>query len=213
MKVIRVLTMGIAALALAAPAVAATATLTAAPAQADCSGPGYSGNPFDCQDPYPTGAIDASQLPSQIGPDGGQDWGRGLPPSTDPWVPTPWQRPSLVTAVSWTGRAGSSSSIPSASKGSGTLVPAWPGICVPRASGSAKSGDRIGNAGPAMAKPTAKTPREPPRSSWPTRIWGSRIRRRRHRNAAHSATDPHQCRACPRESLRHPQSRHRHRTR
>ena len=28
--------------------------------------------------------VDASQLPSRIGPDGGQDWGWGLPPSTDP---------------------------------------------------------------------------------------------------------------------------------
>jgi hypothetical protein len=28
--------------------------------------------------------VDALQLPSRIGPDGGQDWGWGLPPSTDP---------------------------------------------------------------------------------------------------------------------------------
>ena len=28
--------------------------------------------------------VDASQLPSRIGPDGGQDWGGGLPPGTDP---------------------------------------------------------------------------------------------------------------------------------
>ena len=28
--------------------------------------------------------VDASQLPSRIGPDGGQDWGWGLPPSTGP---------------------------------------------------------------------------------------------------------------------------------
>jgi Protein of unknown function (DUF732) len=84
MKVTKALTTGIAALALAAPAEAATATLTAAPSKADCSGPGYSGNPFDCQDPPPPAAIDTSQLPSRIGPDGGQDWGRGLPCSTDP---------------------------------------------------------------------------------------------------------------------------------
>jgi hypothetical protein len=28
--------------------------------------------------------VDASQLPARIGPDGRQDWGWGLPPSTDP---------------------------------------------------------------------------------------------------------------------------------
>ena len=28
--------------------------------------------------------VDASQLPARIAPDGRQDWGWGLPPSTDP---------------------------------------------------------------------------------------------------------------------------------
>ena len=45
--------------------------------------------------------VDASQLPSRIGPDGGQDWGWGLPPSTDPrfigppgdWLPVAFCRP------------------------------------------------------------------------------------------------------------------------
>jgi hypothetical protein len=98
MKVTKVLIAGIAALVLAASAATATATLTAAPARAVCSDQ----TPFDCRDPAPQPggplqgficggsgitcgpAIPGSQLPPGIGPDGGQDWGRGLPCSTDP---------------------------------------------------------------------------------------------------------------------------------
>jgi hypothetical protein len=90
MKITKPLTAGIAALALAAPAGAAIAALTAAPAQAVCSDQ----TPFDCQDQPGQGFIcggqqcgppvDSSLLPPRIGPDGGQNWGRGLPCSTDP---------------------------------------------------------------------------------------------------------------------------------
>jgi uncharacterized membrane protein len=93
MMVTRALATAIAASAWAVSALA-MATLNAAPAQAGCSGPGYSGNPFDCQDQPGQGGfmgggpvIDSSELPSQMGPNGsynGGNWGRGLPGSSDP---------------------------------------------------------------------------------------------------------------------------------
>ncbi|WP_083077294.1 DUF732 domain-containing protein [Mycobacterium heidelbergense] len=79
---------------IAAPADLISNAHRAAPV--DCSGPGYSGNPFDCQDKPGQGficggqgltcgpTVDSSQLPSRMGPNGGQDWGHGLPCSTDP---------------------------------------------------------------------------------------------------------------------------------
>lgn len=86
MKITKALTTGIAALAFAASAVTTTATFTPAPARAVCRNTppgdpgGYSGNPFDCQDPFPTNAVTVPPGPGPFQ----QDWGQGLPCSTDP---------------------------------------------------------------------------------------------------------------------------------
>lgn len=98
MKTTTALATTIAAVVFAVPAAVAVAALTAAPAGAVCSDQ----TPFDCRDPAPQPGgplqgficgengstcgppIPASQLPSGVGPGGGQDWGQGLPCSTDP---------------------------------------------------------------------------------------------------------------------------------